>query len=106
MTDIVYKLDIDNPPPLTKAQKKRLEALEGRGIDYSDLPPLGEAFWKNALRNPFYKPVKKSTTVRLDADVLAWLKSPGRGYQTRMNDILRRVMLASAAPRQNGPGGS
>jgi uncharacterized protein (DUF4415 family) len=100
MTKIAYKLDFDNPPPLTEEQKDRLAALEHRPIDYSDIPPLDDAFWKNAMRNPFYKPVKKSTTVRLDADVLAWLKSQGRGYQTRMNDILRRVMLASTASNE------
>lgn len=43
----------------------------------------------------FYRPVKEMTTIRLDADVLAWLRSEGKGYQTRINAILRREMLAS-----------
>jgi uncharacterized protein (DUF4415 family) len=40
-----------------------------------------------------YKPIKKTVNVRLDADVIEWLKSSGAGYQTRMNAILRREML-------------
>jgi len=37
--------------------------------------------------------VKKQITARVDADVLAWLKSDGKGYQSRMNAILRQAML-------------
>jgi uncharacterized protein (DUF4415 family) len=40
----------------------------------------------------FYRPVKEAVTIRLDADVLDWLKQGGRGYQTRVNKILRAVM--------------
>jgi uncharacterized protein (DUF4415 family) len=90
------ELDLTNPPPLTDKQKAELEALKtlsDEEIDYSDIPPLGDEFWKNAVRNPFYKPTKTSTTVRLDSDVLMWLKSKGKGYQTRINAILRNAML-------------
>ena len=45
------------------------------------------------MRNPFYKPTKTATTVRVDSDVLVWLKSDGKGYQTRLNLILREAML-------------
>lgn len=85
-------------PPLTEERKAELKALAempDSEIDYSDIPPLDDAFWKNAVRNPFYKPTKTSTTVRVDADVLAWLKSQGKGYQTRINAILREAMLRS-----------
>ncbi|WP_439333727.1 BrnA antitoxin family protein, partial [Stenotrophomonas maltophilia] len=41
--------------------------------------------WSNAVRqNQFYRPVKQQTSIRLDADVLAWSKAQGKGYQTRM----------------------
>ena len=93
-----YEVDLNNPPPLTKEQKAELKALSempDSDIDFSDIPPLTDDFWKNAVRNPFYKPVKSSTTVRLDSDVLAWLKSQGKGYQTRINAILREAMLRS-----------
>jgi uncharacterized protein (DUF4415 family) len=95
MNKIVYTLDPDNPPALTDKQKAMLTDLECRTVDYSDLPSLDDAFWKNAVRNPFYKPAKTSTTVRVDSDVLAWLKSQGKGWQTRINAILRKEMLAA-----------
>ena len=44
------------------------------------------------------RPVKQQITARVDADVLDWLKSEGKGYQGRLNAILRREMLASLKP--------
>jgi uncharacterized protein (DUF4415 family) len=40
-----------------------------------------------------YRPIKKAVTLRVDADVLAWFKKPGPGYQTRINRALRNVMM-------------
>ena len=61
-------------------------------LDLSDFPQITD--WSNAVRHgQFYRPVKQQTSVRLDADVLAWLKQQGKGYQTRMNKILREAML-------------
>jgi len=97
-TIVRKEIDLNNPPPLTEKQKAELKALSempDSEIDYSDIPPLTEDFWKNAVRNPFYRPTKTSTTVRLDSDVLAWLKKQGKGYQTRINAILREAMLRS-----------
>lgn len=93
-----YNLDLANLPPLTDKQKTELAALAARPeskIDYSDIPPLPESFWQNAKRGRFYKPTKTSTTVRIDSDVLAWLRAQGKGYQSRINAILRREMLQS-----------
>lgn len=93
-----HEVDPANPAPLTAEQKAELAALAAlpdRDVDVSDVPPLTEAFWQNAVRNPFYKPTKTSTTVRIDSDVLAWLRGQGKGYQSRLNAILRRAMLAS-----------
>ncbi len=81
---------------LTAAQRRALTTLAGLPddkIDYSDIPPLTERFWQNAVRNPFYRPVKQQLTVRLDADVIAWLRRQGTGYQTRLNALLRSAML-------------
>jgi uncharacterized protein (DUF4415 family) len=97
-----YELDLTHPPPLTEQQKAELAALEAlpdSAIDYRDIPPLSDEFWKNAVRNPFYKPTKTSTTVRLDSDVLLWLKSKGKGYQTRINALLREAMLRDLGER-------
>lgn len=61
-------------------------------IDTSDVPPLNETFFADAeLRMPSAKP---SITIRLDPDVLEWFKSQGKGYQTRINAILRRYVEA------------
>jgi len=83
-------------PPLTeerKAELKMLADMPDDTIDYSDIPPLDDAFWLRAVQNPLYKPTKTHASVRIDSDVLAWLKSQGKGYQTRMNAILREAML-------------
>lgn len=49
------------------------------------------------MRGKFYRPVKKAVSLRLDADVIAWLKKDGEGYQTRANRLLRERMLADKA---------
>ena len=70
---VEYELDLGNLPPLTKSQKAELEALRQSSdeeINYSNIPALGVDFWKAAVRNPFYKPKKAATTVRVDVDVL------------------------------------
>ena len=85
-------------PPLSeerKAELKKLAEMPESEIDYSDIPPLDENFWARAVPNPFFKPVKVHASVRIDSDVLVWLKSQGKDYQTRMNAILRQAMLQS-----------
>lgn len=85
-------------PVLTEERQAELQALANKpdsDIDYSDIPPLSDAFWQQAQPNPFYKPTKTHASVRIDSDVLAWLKSQGKGYQTRMNAILREAMIRS-----------
>ncbi len=81
---------------LTDKQKRELEALAAMpdsSIDFSDIPPLTEKFWKNAIRNPWYRPRKEQVTLRIDADVLAWLRHGGKGYQSRLNSLLRNAMI-------------
>jgi uncharacterized protein (DUF4415 family) len=88
-----YRLDPKKPLKLTRAESRRLDTMP---IDYSDIPPLGDEFFRKAT--VAWPPVKKQLTIRLDADVLAWLKAHGRGYQTRINRILR-VVMESQPPR-------
>jgi uncharacterized protein (DUF4415 family) len=81
---------------LTPRQKHELAALAATPedqIDTSDLPELPPSAWKDAVRGRFYRPVKQAVSMRLDSDVVAWLKKRGKGYQTRANSILRRQML-------------
>jgi uncharacterized protein (DUF4415 family) len=59
-------------------------------IDLTDAPEVRE--WRGAVVGKFYRPLKKPVTIRVDADVLAWLKRQGRGYQTRINKLLREAM--------------
>jgi uncharacterized protein (DUF4415 family) len=98
-------VDLAHLPPLTEKQKAELEALAERpdaDIDTSEIPPLTAKFWTDAARGRFYKPIKTSTTVRIDADVLAWLRAQGKGYQSRINAILRREMLAATGAERGG----
>jgi len=86
-------------PSLTSRQKRELAALAALPddqIDTSDIPELPPGAWKNAVRGRFYRPVKQAVSMRLDADVVAWLKKRGKGYQTRVNSILRQTMLADS----------
>jgi uncharacterized protein (DUF4415 family) len=81
---------------MNKGNKKQareiaaLAALKERDIDLSDQPEIAD--WADAVVGRFYRPIKKPVTVRLDADVLAWLKGQGKGYQTRINALLRAAM--------------
>jgi uncharacterized protein (DUF4415 family) len=71
---------------------KQLRALRDTDIDFSDIPKLGKSFWK-AARLVMPEP-KDRLTIRVDHDVVQWLKKNGRGYQTRINAILRSYMEA------------
>lgn len=81
---------------LSKEREVELNALAGKpdsDIDYGDIPASGDEHWSEAERGKFYRPLKTQASVRIDADVMAWLKQPGKGYQTRLNAILREAML-------------
>jgi uncharacterized protein (DUF4415 family) len=78
---------------LTRNQTKEIRALKrmkDSEIDFTDIPLTRD--WSNTAVGKFYRPIKKSLTIRLDADVLAWLKAQGKGYQTRINGLLRDAM--------------
>ena len=89
---------------LTRKQASELRALsrmKDADIDLSELPEKLD--WNNAVIGKFYRPVKKSLTIRIDADVLAWVKAQGKGYQTRINGYLREAMNKArkqSVPRQ------
>ena len=69
---------------------KALKRMKDKDIDLSDIPEIRD--WSKAVVGKFYRPIKKSLTIRVDADVLAWLKAQGKGYQTRINSLLRKAM--------------
>jgi uncharacterized protein (DUF4415 family) len=66
-------------------------------IDLSDIPEIRE-IPSDAVIGKFYRPKKTSVTIRLDADVVAWLKASGEGYQTRINSYLRDLMRRRRSP--------
>ena len=75
-------------------RRKALEALAklpDEKIDFSDIPEIRE-LPSDRVIGKFYRPRKTAVTIRLDSDVLAWLKASGGGYQTRINEYLRQRM--------------
>jgi uncharacterized protein (DUF4415 family) len=86
-----------NKKPI-KSDLARIDRMKDSDIDYSDIPELGDDFFTKATVP--WPPAKHQLTIRLDADVLEWLKANGRGYQTRINRILRAAM-ESQPPRRS-----
>src|SRR5882724_11924882 len=83
---------------LTKEQKRdiaAIAAMKDEDIDFSDIPAVVD--WSRAEVGKFYRPPKKAVTMRLDTDVLEWLKGYGKGYQTRVNLLLRHAMANSSS---------
>src|SRR5205823_2788120 len=81
---------------LTKDQKREIALIATKtdaDIDFSDIPLRVD--WSGAEIGKFYRPAKKPVTLRLDTDVIKWLKAGGRGYQTKANWLLRQAMLHS-----------
>jgi uncharacterized protein (DUF4415 family) len=81
---------------LAEAQKREIAAIAAKTdatIDFSEMPEVID--WADAEVGRFYRPVKRPVTMRLDDDVIEWLKSYGRGYQTKANLLLRHAMEAS-----------
>ena len=77
-----------------KVRDPELEALvelSDDDIDASDIPEVTD--WKNAVVGGFYRPIKEPVTLRVVGDIIAWLKSEGPGYQTRINALLRTAMV-------------
>jgi len=78
---------------IAKTLERQLAALDNlrdEDIDTSDIPEVLD--WSGAEVGKFYRPLKQPVTIRLDMDVLAWLRRQGKGYQTRINSLLREAM--------------
>ena len=81
---------------LAAARKRDIASIAAKTnatIDFSDMPEVTD--WSGAEIGRFYRPAKRPVTMRLDDDVIAWLKSYGRGYQTKANLLLRHAMESS-----------
>ncbi len=88
-----------NPAKLTKLSAKeraRLVAMKDSDIDFSDIPPIRNVPWtRPGLLAP--EAAKTQITLRVDSDVLAYFRSTGARYQSRMNAVLRAYMSAHDA---------
>ncbi len=85
---------------LTALQKREIAAIAKKkdaGIDLSDMPEIVD--WSDAEVGKFHRPPKKPVTMRLDTDVIAWLKGYGPGYQTKANLLLRHAMTSTKAAK-------
>jgi uncharacterized protein (DUF4415 family) len=106
---VVRNDELRNDPKVRAKVKRELAQLAKAGpIDYSDAPQLPPPAWGKPIRGMeewlrtvravgLDKPVKQAVSMRLDADVVAWLKGSGPGYQTRANRILREKMMKEMA---------
>lgn len=91
------------PRRISKKVERELRALAARSddqIDLSDIPEILD--WSGGIVGKFYVPRKTPLTIRIDVDVLDWLRSKGAGYQTRLNRILREAMLVERPLRVIG----
>jgi len=82
-----------NPESLTpelQAELDALAAMPDSEIDTTDIPAIAD--FSNAVRGPFYRPIKRPLSLRLDADIIDWFQRQGQGYQTRMNSALREYV--------------
>lgn len=73
----------------SKTNLERLKKMRDKDIKLDDIAELDDDFFKHAQ---LQLPPKQSVTIRLDNDVLTWFKQQGKGYQTRINQLLRRYM--------------
>lgn len=88
---------VTGTPKLTEEQRddlRKLADMPDGAIDYSDIPQITD--FSGFEVGKLYRPLKETVTVRLDSDVLYWLKQGGKGYQSRLNAILRKEMSAQS----------
>jgi uncharacterized protein (DUF4415 family) len=73
---------------------KRIDAMKDEDIDFSEIPELTPEMFARAVLRQNFVPIPRKTqlTLRIDSDVVDWYKQQGRGYQTRINALLRAYM--------------
>jgi uncharacterized protein (DUF4415 family) len=96
MVTVTYTLE--DLPPESKEVRDRGLTITDEDIDCSDIPEITDLSGlrpKPLVDRSMYRPVKVTLTCRLDADIVAWLKQEGKGYQTRLNAMLRQLMTGA-----------
>ncbi|MCL2209251.1 MAG: BrnA antitoxin family protein [Treponema sp.] len=90
----IVRYTLETLPPIGKEDLDRANSIKDEDIDYSDIPEITDfSKFRPWDHRDMFKPAKIAVTCKLDADIVAWLKQDGKGYQTRMNSILREVMV-------------
>ena len=82
-------------PNAIKLEAARLALIPDSEIDMTDMPEKLD--WSNAVVGKYYRPMKEPVSLRMDADVLNWFRSGGRGYQSEINKVLRNYFIASTS---------
>ncbi|MBU2515576.1 BrnA antitoxin family protein [bacterium] len=78
----------------SKTDWEKVDSISEREIKYSEIPELNKRFWKEA---ELVMPENKTkVTIRLDNDVINWFKSHGKGYQTKINTVLKSYIQAQS----------
>ena len=80
---------------IDKKRLNEIKTIKDEDIDYSDIAELDADFWLNA--KPVYPKQKKAISIRLDQDIIDYFKSDGRGYQSKINNVLRTYLEAHHA---------
>ena len=71
---------------------EEIDSVKELDIDYSEIPELDKDFWDNA--KSIYPKGKKAISIRLDEDIIEFFKEEGKGYQSKINTVLRRYIEA------------
>ena len=92
---VIYRVDPENPPPLTAEQKeelRKLAAMPGSEIDTSDIPEVRE--WP--------KKMVDVSEIRIDAEVIRWIlkQVSADRWQDKLNEMLRRAMNEERAEQE------
>ncbi len=77
---------------ISRKRLKQINAIKEKDIDYTDIPELDKDFWDNAT--PVYPKEKIAISIRLDKDIIDFFKGEGKGYQSKINSVLRSYIKA------------
>jgi len=87
-------------PPIPGALRRedaRLAKIPDSETDLTDMPE--QLDWSKAVMGKYYKVIKEPVSLRIDSDVLSWFREKGKGYQSRINAVLRNYFLKEIRPR-------
>ncbi len=77
---------------ISRKRMKDINSIKEKDIDYSDISELDKDFWDNA--KSVYPKGKKAISIRLDEDIIEFFKEEGKGYQSKINNVLRSYVEA------------